>query len=171
NFSALKTEYAQDMGSIIPKIKQLPAQETAVKLENGGTVEIELENDSLYLDRGYFLLEREDKENYSTTIERDYSVAIDTRISDDLKKEGIVRDLVRYVQIMRKDAGFQVEDRIEISGDFSDETIDAIDENLNYLKTETLATKLHKEKREGDLEKEIKLDGNKEVVTVKRINK
>jgi len=169
NFSALKEKYANKMGEIIPKINQLPPQKTAEKLENGGTIEINLEDENIYLDKSYFLLERKDKENYATTIERDYSVAINTNITESLKSEGMVRDLVRYIQIMRKEADFQVDDRIEISGDFSDRVNKAIDENLDYLKSETLAREVYREKREGDLEKSLTLDEEEIIVTVKQI--
>ena len=169
NFSALKEKYADKMGEIIPKINQLPPQKTAEKLESGGTIELNLEDENIYLDKSYFLLEREDKENYATTIERDYSVAINTNITESLKNEGLVRDLVRYIQIMRKEADFQVDDRIEISGDFSDRINKAIDENLDYLKSETLAREVYREKREGDLEKSLTLDDEEIIVTVKQI--
>ena len=169
-FAALKQEYAEKMGEIIPLINQLPPQETAVKLENGGTVEITLKDENLYLDKSYFILERSDKDNYSTTIERDYSVAIDTRITPDLKNEGIVRDLVRYIQLMRKEADFQVEDRIEISGEFPEKINKAIDDNLDYLKKETLAKKVYREKRAGDLEKTVSLEDEEVEVSVKRTN-
>jgi len=171
HFASLKEDYGDKMSEIVPQIQSLPQEETAKKLEKGGTIELSLENDSIYLDRDYFLLEREDKENYSTVIERDYSVALDTRIDDELDKEGIVRDLVRYVQVLRKEADFEVDDRIEIAGEFTGKIGEAIEDNLDYLKGETLSKTVYKEDKNWQNEKRVKLDGQEIKISVKKVSK
>ena len=72
-------------------------------------------------------------------------VAVNALISDELKNEGIVRDLIRQVQNLRKDSGFKVEDRIKVNVK-SDEIVKfALNQNIDYFKNEVLAVdiKLH----------------------------
>lgn len=67
------------------------------------------------------------------------SVSLDTNITPTLKKEGIAREVVRFVQNARKQAGLQVDDRIELSLTTGDTAIaDAIEQNQDYICAETL---------------------------------
>ncbi|MBV8728347.1 MAG: hypothetical protein JO336_00925, partial [Acidobacteriia bacterium] len=69
--------------------------------------------------------------------------ALDLTVSDALKREGLVRDLVRNLQVGRKDAGLSVSQRIELGLAAEDETIrEAIREHCDYIKDELLATSL-----------------------------
>jgi isoleucyl-tRNA synthetase len=70
-------------------------------------------------------------------------VALDTRITPELKREGLARDFVRRIQQLRRDSGLNIEDRIEISYDTGDvELARAIEEWSDYIRAETLADSL-----------------------------
>lgn len=98
-------------------------------------------------------------------------VQLDTELTPELKQEGMVREIVRLVQASRKEAGLEVENRIELSLQFDDDFLaGAIDSFGEYLKTETLAVKLHfgsrapvldNHKPVNFLDKEISLSFNK----------
>ncbi|MFH0883583.1 MAG: isoleucine--tRNA ligase [bacterium] len=70
-------------------------------------------------------------------------VALDIRLSDELLREGLVRDLIRKVQVLRKDTGFDVEDRIELAvmTDAAD-LLKALDEHNGTVRDETLSVKM-----------------------------
>jgi isoleucyl-tRNA synthetase len=70
------------------------------------------------------------------------TVALDIAINEDLKQEGIARELVNRIQNMRKDAGFEVTDKIKVKIQKDGVVEHAVDGNYTYIKNETLATSL-----------------------------
>jgi isoleucyl-tRNA synthetase len=71
-----------------------------------------------------------------------FVVALDTTITPDLEAEGRARDLVRRVQVMRKEAGLDIQDRIVLSYDAEAELASAIEQYGDYIRNETLALEL-----------------------------
>ena len=70
------------------------------------------------------------------------TVALDVTITDDLRKEGIARELVNRIQNLRKDSGFDVTDRIDVMLQNDENIVKAVSSNLEYIKTETLTEEL-----------------------------
>ena len=71
------------------------------------------------------------------------TIAMDIQISDDLKKEGVARELINRIQNLRKDSGFEVTDKIEViifaDGNAREEIVPALDVYRNYVSAQTLA--------------------------------
>lgn len=95
------------------------------------------------------LLERSDVEITSQDIEGwlvansgSLTVALDVTINEDLRSEGIARELVNRIQNLRKDSGFEITDRILVSLEKDVDLKDAIEKNLEYIKTETLTERI-----------------------------
>ena len=86
-------------------------------------------------------------------------VAIDKHISDELLKEGIVRDVIRHVQNFRKESNLEVQDRIEIAIQGDKSILDAINENKNYFMNEILAVSIGFDVLNSKHIKKIELDG------------
>lgn len=112
-------------------------------LENNGY--ISLPDFEENLNANIFNVEKKTKENYTSSICNDQKtvVALDTNISEELAKEGTLRDIVRCCQVARREADFDVSQRINISliGD-SDKINQIIDENLEHIKSELLANEV-----------------------------
>jgi isoleucyl-tRNA synthetase len=70
------------------------------------------------------------------------TVALDVQITDDLKREGIARELINRIQNLRKDNGFEVTDRINVSLSQNSDLEKAVQNNLSYICTEILANSL-----------------------------
>jgi len=70
------------------------------------------------------------------------TVALDVTINDELKREGIARELVNRIQNLRKDSGFEVTDRIDVKLQKDEKIEKAVLKNLEYIKTETLTEDL-----------------------------
>ena len=70
------------------------------------------------------------------------TVALDISLSDNLISEGLAREVINRVQNLRKDLGFNVTDRIEITLSAEEKLANAINNNLNYICSETLADKI-----------------------------
>jgi isoleucyl-tRNA synthetase len=98
---------------------------------------------------------------WAAVADRETVVAVDTRITEDLKLEGLAREAVRHIQQLRKDADLQLEDRIELYlSTTSVELQKAIDHFRNYIMAETLtinwsATPLG----DGAAKADVKVDG------------
>ena len=114
-------------------------------IKNGESVEIELDGETVTLEANEVLVETQQQSGYSFASENGWSVALDTTLTPELEDEGWVRDLVRGVQQARKDAEFQVSDRIAILVvEPSDKSRfgPVLEEFGDYLQRETLADEL-----------------------------
>src|SRR6266536_2116585 len=88
------------------------------------------------------------------------SVALDLTVTPELRLEGLARDLVRAVQDLRKDAGLEVSDRIELAVDADGEVAAAVRAHGDYLQAETLAVALYDAPRADGSEASLELDGS-----------
>jgi len=70
------------------------------------------------------------------------TVALDVTITDELRKEGVARELVNRIQNLRKDSGFEVTDKIDVKLQKDGFIEQAVNSNLDYIKTETLTAEL-----------------------------
>ena len=102
--------------------------------------------------------------------DREDKIDIDMEITPDLKREGLMREIIRHVQSARKKAGFQVDDRIELNIASSDaEITQAVDVFTDTIKAETLAVKLGSVA--DDMEKyDVKVDGKPVEIYLKKYN-
>ncbi|MBN2600611.1 MAG: class I tRNA ligase family protein, partial [Candidatus Marinimicrobia bacterium] len=168
NFATLGVKYGKALGEIRSAIAELSADEMAQKIEKGGTVEIQLKENRVFLTAEDLLIERQDADGISVVFEGEYTVAVDTVLTRDLINEGYVRDLIRQVQTMRKDADFKVEDRISVSCETTEKINSAMNQFSEYFKRETLATDLEYQFSSGEIDREFMIDGNKVRVSITR---
>lgn len=140
NAKVLGPKYAGEVQNIIKMVKSGDYE----LLEDGRIKagEFILENDEVEV--GF-----QGKEGFDVESEEGMVVALDTFVDDDLKKEGYARDVVRYIQELRKEADYQVDDRIFVSIAASGDIENAITEFADYIKKETLADELQ---QSGDME-------------------
>ena len=139
NLPVLGKEY----GKLIPKIKQEIANKNqmdlANKVKNGEAEYIEIEDKQIPLNSDNLLITMQGKEGFAFSGEGEIGVVLDTHITDELKKEGYVREILSKVQNMRKDKEFEVLDNINlyISGNTMLEEV--IKQNAELIKHDTLA--------------------------------
>jgi isoleucyl-tRNA synthetase len=138
NFRVLGKELGKDMKAAAACIEKLTAHQIASVLE-GATLEIEVAGKPVELTKDKLDIRRIEKENLRVVNDGTLTVALDALVTDELLKEGWVRDLVRGVQNLRKEAGLEVTDRIELVL-FGTEALRAAYTDLqDYVKSETLA--------------------------------
>ena len=169
NFATLGVKFGKAMGAVSAAIARQSAAEVAQKIAKGGTVAIQLQDKKVYLTVEDLIVERRAAENVAVVFDGDYTVAVETRLTDDLIKEGYVRDLIRQIQTMRKDADFKVEDRIVTTIETTAKIRAALEQFSDYFKRETLTTEIKYQFSAGDTEQKFTLDGNKVRVSVSRI--
>ncbi|MCL1818959.1 MAG: class I tRNA ligase family protein, partial [Spirochaetaceae bacterium] len=138
NYRSLGRSLGKDMKAAAEKIEALSMNEIASLLE-GATLAIDIGGRSLELTAESVEVRRVEKQNLKVLNEGSLTVGLDPKITEDLKAEGIIRDLVRGIQNLRKDKGLEVTDRIEIFLHTQDlELRDAAEDFQDYLLSETL---------------------------------
>jgi len=95
-------------------------------------------------------------------------LAIDTHLTPELKREGMMREVVRHVQAARKDAGLNVDDRIKLSLTAEGDLARAIDEHTETIKQETLATDLGRGQEHAYLI-DVTVDGNPLAISLAKV--
>ncbi|MCB0458243.1 MAG: isoleucine--tRNA ligase, partial [Flavobacteriaceae bacterium] len=137
DFKKLGPRFGQDMKAVAQVISNFSQKEIGV-LEKEGEMPISLNGKNSTLTLDDVLISSQDIEGWLVANSDGVTVALDVTITPELKNEGIARELVNRIQNIRKDTGFEVTDRVEITLQ-SDKTLEnAINQNIQYIKEETL---------------------------------
>jgi isoleucyl-tRNA synthetase len=121
-------------------IEALEADAVARQLESGGEVGISVDGTEHVLSAEDLNLVMEPLEGYQVESEAGHAVALALELDDELRAEGLAREIVHAVQNARKAAGLEVSDRIELGLGGDDELIAAARSHEDYIAGETLAT-------------------------------
>ena len=148
NFRELGKELGKDMKAGAEIISKFGGDEIRSLLD-GATLAIEINGKSYDITKDAIVVTRTEKGNLKVMNDGSLTIGLDTTITQELKQEGIIRDLIRNIQNMRKESGFQVTDRICIKIDGNDEIKAAVDAFGEYLLAETLTEKLDWEKTDN----------------------
>ncbi|MFY0651107.1 MAG: isoleucine--tRNA ligase [Cyclobacteriaceae bacterium] len=139
NFKKLGKEYGPKMKEITGQIAKMDQDHIAV-FEREGRYEIQLSDTAISLTLEDVEISSEDIPGWLVANENGLTVALDVTISDELKKEGIARDLVNRIQNLRKEMGLEVQDKIDIMvSSTSEEVVSALESNKSYICEETQA--------------------------------
>ena len=114
NLPVLGREYGKLIPQIKAKIAEFNQMDLAVKVQGGGTEYIEIEDTQIELSSENLLVTMHGKEGFAFAGEGEIGVVLDTHITEELKEEGMLREVLSKVQNMRKDRGFEVLDRINL---------------------------------------------------------
>jgi isoleucyl-tRNA synthetase len=141
NFKALGPRFGKDMVLIAKEIDNFSAEKIG-QLESNGSTDVIIGGKSITLTVADVEISSQDIEGWLVANSNGITVALDIVISAELKKEGIARELVNRIQNIRKDSGFEVTDKIKVHLQKSDTLEEAIEPNLEYIKSETLTEEL-----------------------------
>ena len=142
NLRTLGPKHGKILQKISAALNAADAAEIARKADAGEGFELQIEGEMIPIEADDVLVETVTPENKSCAEEIGTVVAIDTKLTDELILEGLARDFVRQVQNLRKESGFNVDDRIVIEYAASGRLADAISAWADYIRQETLANSL-----------------------------
>jgi isoleucyl-tRNA synthetase len=166
SFRVLGKQLGAKMKIAAAEIEKLSAEKICEILE-GKKVPLDVDGSEILLDTENVLIERFEKEDLKVLNDGTLTVGLDTKITDDLKKEGYARDLVRGIQNLRKESGFEVTDRICLSVSGGSVLKSAFEKFADFIAGETLAEKsVWTENLSGT---EIESDGEKWIAAVKKV--
>ena len=133
-------------GKLIPQIKQEIASknqmELALKIQKGEVEQIQIGEETIELNSENLLITMQGKEGFAFAGEGEIGVVLDTTISQELKEEGYVREILSKVQNMRKDSGFEVLDRINLYVAGNDMLEEVIKKFASQIQRDTLANNI-----------------------------
>ncbi len=142
NLQKLGPRFGPRRPQVDAAIAALRPAETLARLDAGGSIGISVDGQEETLSRDELLVEEVEKEGLSVERQGERAVAIDTVISDDLRREGLARELVHKVQNMRKEAGLEIEDTIAVYLCGSELLLEVAGQYADFFKAETLCREL-----------------------------
>ena len=141
NFKTLGPKFGKDMKLISNAINSLGSDEIK-KIEQNGSLDVEVNGKNITLGLEDVEITSQDIEGWLVANEGALTVALDVTINEELRKEGIARELVNRIQNLRKDSGFEVTDRIDVQLQNDKQVVAAVASNEEYIKSETLTEDL-----------------------------
>ena len=141
NFRELGKRYGKLMKSLAAALNGL-SQEQIADLETSGKIGFDLEGTAVEIMTTDVEIISEDMPGWNVASEGRVTVALDITVTDELKKEGNARELVKRIQNYRKTAGFEITDRITIAIESNTEINEAVAEFGDYIKSQVLATQI-----------------------------
>jgi len=141
NFKVLGPRYGKDMKAVVGVINNFTAKDIEV-VDKDGEIAVDVNGKMIKLASTDVIITSQDIEGWLVASSGDITVALDVSISEELKKEGIARELVNRIQNLRKDSGLEVTDTIDVTLLRDGIVEDAVEQNINYIKNETLTANL-----------------------------
>ena len=141
NFKTLGPKFGKDMRLVAAEIQKFN-QEDINKIEKDKHISIEVNGKNIILEVSDVEISSKDIEGWLVANEGLLTVALDVTISEELRKEGVARELVNRIQNARKDTGLEVTDKIKLTILNFENLQQSISDNKEYIMSETLTKEL-----------------------------
>lgn len=142
NFKVLGPRFGKDMKLISSEIAKL-GQADIQKMERLGEINMVINGKDVTLGIDEVEISSQDIEGWLVASSGAITVALDVTITEELRNEGVARELVNRIQNLRKDSGFDVTDKIDVKLQKDGFVEKAVEDNIMYIKTETLTAQLY----------------------------
>ncbi len=167
NFRTLGKKFGKLMKSVNVAVTEM-SQEQIVELEKNGSITLQVEGTDALIELADVEIFSEDVPGWTVANEGALTVALDVEVTDELRREGVAREIVKKVQAIRKDSGFEITDRISVVLSSSEVSDAAVEQFREYICNQVLADSLEVNAALSEGEG-IELDGCTIKVTVKRV--
>jgi isoleucyl-tRNA synthetase len=168
NFSRLGPRLGEKMKPVNQKVRQLGDDAINRYIETG-SITLTVDGEEVELGEDDLEIQSEGVEGWLVDQREGVTVALDTQVTDDLRAEGLARESVKRIQNLRKDAGFEVTDRIAVAYDGSETMAAAINRWSEWVRNETLALELQpSDQPEGEVVETFDVGGETLTIGVRR---
>jgi isoleucyl-tRNA synthetase len=165
NLPVLGPKYGPAVAEIRKALQQADASSIAAEVAAGRGVQLA----GHQIEASELLVSTVEQEGFASAQEAGYVVVVDTDVPDELRDEGLAREIVHRIQNLRRDAGFEIADRITIHWQGDEDTGRVLGAFAGYIKTETLARDIVEgAPPHGAHSAEQDVDGHAMVIAVKR---
>ncbi|MBQ9512840.1 MAG: isoleucine--tRNA ligase, partial [Lachnospiraceae bacterium] len=135
-------KYGKQLGAIKEHLSALDGNAAMDELNAAGVLKFEAGGATVELTKEDLLIDTAQKEGFMSQEENGVTVVLDCNLTPELIEEGFANEVVSKVQTSRKDAGFEVMDRIRLSVTGSAKVIDVVKKNADYIGTKVLADEI-----------------------------
>ena len=163
----LGPKYGKHLNAIRAALSTLDGNATMDELNAKGSFTINADGEDIVLEKDDVLIEMTQKEGFVASSDKGITVVMDTNLTPELIEEGFVREIVSKIQTMRKDAGFEVMDKITVYVDGNDKLADLMKKNEEQIKSVVLANSIETGKTAG-FSKDWDINGEKVVLAVEK---
>jgi isoleucyl-tRNA synthetase len=165
NYRNLGPRFGKRMPQVAAAVEALDAAHVAAVLAAGGEIGIAIDGADHTLGPDDVTLALQPLDGYEVEAEAGHAVALQLELDDELRQEGLAREIVHAVQIARKNAGLEITDRIDLSLSGEEKLLDAARAHESYLAGEVLATSVS---YEGTVGAAAAIDGSELTIAVSR---
>ncbi len=163
-------KYGKQLNEIRTALSELDGNAAKAELDSKGEITLNLNSGDVVLGTEDLLIEAAQKEGFYTVTDKGITVSLDTVLTEELIEEGYVRELVSKIQTMRKEAGFEVMDHIEVFITGNDKVCKIAENNTENISGDTLTdTLLTENPTDGAFVKEWDINGETVTIGVKKI--
>ncbi len=153
-------KYGRIVKPIFEAVNAMNGAEVMAKLNAGEEIALNVMDTDVVITKEDVLIETLKKDGFVSDSDMGTTVVLDTNLTDELIEEGFVREIVSKIQTIRKDSGFEVQDRISVKFSGSDRIAEIISNNSEEISAQTLADELVKAESVGE-SKEWNINGEK----------
>ncbi len=163
-------KYGRQLGQIKKALSEIDGNKAMAELKSTGELKLPEAGDNVALTEEDLLISVAQQEGFETQVDGDVAVVLDTNLTKELLEEGFVREVASKLQTMRKEAGFEVTDRIMVTYSAKGEAADIFGRNKQAIAKDVLADQVAAGTApEGAYAKDWKINGENVGLSVKRV--
>ncbi|MBP3756720.1 MAG: isoleucine--tRNA ligase, partial [Prevotella sp.] len=148
NFRTMGKKFGKLMKGVAAQMAAL-SQEEIAELEKNGSIALTVDGEQAVVEAADVEIISEDIPGWLVANEGNLTVALEVEVTDELRKEGMARELINRIQNIRKDSGLEITDRINVTIEPHDEVAAAVESYGDYIKTQVLADSIVLAANEG----------------------
>ena len=160
-------KYGRLLGKIKQALSEVDGNTAMDELNEKGQLTFNFDGETVELTKDDLLIEIAQTEGFESGNDGDITVVLDTNLTPELVEEGFMREIISKIQTMRKEAGFEVMDKITVYSDGNDKIAELISKNEDTVKNDVLATEIVTGKIDG-YSKEWNINGENVTFGVKK---
>ena len=160
-------KFGKQLGEIRNALSALDGNAAMDEVNATGALKLALPSGEVVLEKDDLLIDIAQTEGYVSESDNKITVVLDTKLTPELLEEGFVREIISKVQTMRKEAGFEVMDKITVFAKDNEKVINILNANADEIKSEVLATDIVTGSTDG-YEKSWNINGEEVVMAVKK---
>ena len=161
-------KYGKLLNKIKATLSELDGNKAMAEIKSTGELKLDIDGQEIVLLEEDLLIDMAQMEGYVSESDHTITVVLDTNLTPELIEEGFVRELVSKIQTMRKEAGFEVMDKIRVYAKDNDKIVSIMKNHGDEIKSEVLAEEIVTGETKG-YEKEWNINSEKVTMAVERI--
>ncbi len=158
-------KYGKIVRAIFEEVNKMNGAEVMAALNKGESIKLTVEGTDVEFGMEDVLVETLQKDGFVSDSDANFTVVLDTNLTDELIEEGFVREILSKIQTMRKDGGFEVQDNITVCYSGSDKIDAVISQNKDEIKAQSLAVSIEKKENDG---KDWNINGEKVKIAIEK---